>query len=177
MIDVGREIKFVVAGRQGFDMEITRAKFVVNSIDDRGLVHLSPVYTPDKNNPNYAWWNASPNGKASFYVYEVANKGSASMFSLLPEDVRPGDNFYIDITKVDYTVEDKNGLFYVTSIHKHYGLMEEARKINQVTVELARVGCWDRLSITITNPSAYAIFNERHYYLTSTQFVPREPQP
>ncbi len=47
------------------------AKFKVSNVNDFGgyrQVHLSPVYSPDKDSPNYSWSQATPSGELKMTI-------------------------------------------------------------------------------------------------------------
>lgn len=47
------------------------AKMKCNLIHDFGthkVIHLAPVYSPDKNSPNYSWSQATPSGEIKLTI-------------------------------------------------------------------------------------------------------------
>lgn len=58
------------------------AKFKVHQVNDYGAyrqVHLSPVYSSDKNSPNYSWSQATPSGKLEM---TISNPGAFEQFAV-----------------------------------------------------------------------------------------------
>lgn len=79
-----------------------RAKFIVASVTQyagfKGVtVILSPVNPQHQETPeNLAFWEATPNGEITM---QITNEQAAERF-------KPGEEFYVDFTKVTYSSLD-----------------------------------------------------------------------
>ena len=112
-------------------------------------IKLNAAYSPDPNTENYSFWNATPSGSATLYLFgEEAFK-----------DYKPGSFWYIDIW------EDEDGKWKIAK-HEEYEY-----NINvELSDDAAAMYGGNKIELSVTNKNAWSIFEKGKKY--KVEFLP-----
>lgn len=112
-------------------------------------VKLNAAYSPDPNTENYSFWNATPSGTATLYLY-----GENAY-----DAYKPGSFWYIDIW------ESEDGDWKIHKDERHeYNINVELRN-NPSAMYGGNV-----IELSITNKNAWSIFEKGKKY--KVEFLP-----
>ena len=113
------------------------------------VIKLNAAYSPDPTTENYSFWNATPNGNATIYLYGAENI----------EPYKAGSFWYIDIW------EDEEGEWKIKKLEQHE---------YNINVELgddkAIMYGGNKIELGVTNKNAWSIFEEGKKY--KVEFLP-----
>jgi len=112
-------------------------------------VKLNAAYSPDPSTENYSFWNATPSGTATLYLY-----GEEAF-----EPYKPGSFWYIDIW------ESEDGDWKITKDERHeFNINIELRN------NPSGVYGGNLIEMSITNKNAWDLFDSNEKYCA--EFIP-----
>lgn len=113
------------------------------------IVKLNAAYSPDPSTENYSFWNATPSGVATLYLY---GEDACEMY-------KPGSFWYIDLW------EDEGGDWRTLNFEQYE---------SNISVELGNnpggMHGGNKIELNVTNKSAWRMFGEGKKY--RAEFTP-----